>query len=159
MKNYDKLEKMLCKELEKMSEKGDLTPTSLETIHKLTDTIKNLSKIEMLEHEKEGGYSERRYSRDGYSSDGYSERRMYSRDGDWEARGNYSRNYSYDDNGSSYANPNGAHYIDGEYSMRGYSRDDGKEHMLQTMRKMMDNAGNAKEREAIRTCLLELEKA
>lgn len=154
MKNYEKLEKMLCKELEKMSEKGELTPTSLETIHKLTDTIKNLSKIEVLEAQKEGGYSERRYSRDGYSRDGYSERRMYSRDGDWEARGNYSY-----DGGSSYANPNGAHYIDGEYSMRGYSRDDGKEHMLQTMRKMMDNAGNAKEREAIRTCLLELEKA
>lgn len=45
---------MLCYELDDIAEKGELSAGSLETLHKLTDTIKNIDKIEMLE---ENGYS------------------------------------------------------------------------------------------------------
>ena len=72
-----KIKEMLLKELEEYEKKGNISMNSLDVIHKMTDTIKNIDKIEMLEDEQ---YS-REYSRDGenYSSDNdYSERRGYS---------------------------------------------------------------------------------
>lgn len=83
---YD-LKDMLCAELDEIGKKGEMSAGDLETVHKMTDTIKNIDKIVMLE------------------DDGY------SRDGDWSAnmRGNYGR-------GSSYAR-RGSHYVRGHYSM------------------------------------------
>ena len=82
---YD-LRNMLCDELDELARKGELGAGDLEIAHKLTDTIKNIDKIEMLE------------------DDGY------SRGGDWQAdmRGTYGR-------GSSYAR-RGTHYVRGHYS-------------------------------------------
>ncbi len=86
---YD-LRDMLCEELDEIARKGELGTGDLEIVHKLTDTIKNIDKIETLE---EGDYPGR-----------------YSRGGDWEAdmRGTYGR-------GSSYAR-RGTHYVRGHYS-------------------------------------------
>lgn len=75
MKHMEKLKKMLCKELDEFAEKGELGSGSLEIVHKLTDTIKNIDKIEMLDE-------------DAQSERGSSYRRSY--DGDWEATGRYS---------------------------------------------------------------------
>ena len=82
---YD-LRDMLCSELDEIAHKGEMSAGDLETVHKLTDTIKNIDKIEMLE------------------SDGYSR----SDGGVWTSRGNYGR-------GSSYAR-RGTHYVRGHYS-------------------------------------------
>lgn len=86
---YD-LRDMLCEELDEIARKGELGTGDLEIVHKLTDTIKNIDKIETLE---EGDYSGR-----------------YSRGGDLDAdiRGTYGR-------GSSYAR-RGTHYVRGHYS-------------------------------------------
>lgn len=83
------LRNMLCDELDELARKGELGAGDLEIAHKLTDTIKNIDKIEMLE---ESGYS---------------------RDGDWGAniRDTYGR-------GSSYAR-RGTHYVRGHYSRDG----------------------------------------
>jgi hypothetical protein len=80
------LRDMLCKELDELARKGELGAGDLEIAHKLTATIKNIDKIDMME------------------SDGY------SGGGDWEAdmRGAYGR-------GSSYAR-RGSHYVRGHYS-------------------------------------------
>ena len=51
---YDLKEK-LCKELEEYAQKSNMNAGDLEMVHKLTDTIKNVDKIMMLE---EGGYSQ-----------------------------------------------------------------------------------------------------
>lgn len=69
---YD-IRDMLCKELDEIARKGEMSAGDLEAVHKLTDTIKNIDKIEMYE---DGGYS---------------------RDGDWAAdiRGTYGRGSSY----------------------------------------------------------------
>lgn len=69
---YD-IRDMLCKELDEIARKGEMSAGDLEAVHKLTDTIKNIDKIEMYE---DGGYS---------------------RGGDWEAdmRGTYGRGSSY----------------------------------------------------------------
>ena len=158
-----KIKDMLMKELKKYEEKGNISMNSLDVIHKMTDTIKNIDKIEMLE---DGGYSEGMYSRD------YSERggRGYSRDGEWEAKGTYDRGSSYRgggsyDEGSSYAN-RGQHYVRGHYSRddndgyserrdgRGrFSRDESKDMMMRKFDEMLGEAKTPAEREAIKKCI------
>lgn len=67
------LREMLCKELDEISDKREMSAGDLDAIQKLTSSIKNTYKIEMLE---DGGYS---------------------RSGEWEAdmRGTYGRGSSY----------------------------------------------------------------
>ncbi len=132
MKNYKDLKDMLCEELEDIANKPKIELGDLDIVHKLTDTIKNIDKIEMLE------------------DDGY------SRDGGWEARGNYGRGMSYDDDGNSYAGRRRTR--DGRYS-RNYSRGDAKEHMIDKLEDMMDDAESEKEREAIKRCISQLKNA
>lgn len=85
---YD-LRNMLCDELDELARKGELGAGDLEIAHKLTATIKNIDKIEMLE---DGGYS---------------------RDGDWQSgmRGAYDRDMS--------NARRGTHYVRGHYSRDG----------------------------------------
>lgn len=110
MKSLYDLKDKLCMELDEIAGKPDLSAGDLETVHKLTDTIKNIDKIAMLE--SDGGYS---------------------RSGGWEARGTYG-GYPYDDGGSSYAR-RGSHYVRGHYS-----RDDGKARMETELEGMMRTA-------------------
>ena len=110
---YD-LRNMLCDELDELARKGELGAGDLEIAHKLTDTIKNIDKIEMLED-------------DGYSRDeDYS--RRYSRDGDWQSgmRGAYDRDMS--------NARRGTHYVRGHYS-----RDGGIENMNRQLQEMLDS--------------------
>lgn len=79
------LKEKLCDELEEIANKGELGAGDLEIIHKLTDTIKNLDKIGMLE---QGEYS-RDYSRDYDRESSYRRRR--------DSRGRYSREYREED--------------------------------------------------------------
>lgn len=147
MKALEDLRNTFCEELEDIARKPELSAGDLETVHKLTDTIKNIDKICMLE---EGD--------------------KYSMDGEWEAgmRGRYSRDNSYDgnDGGSSYAN-RGRHYVRAHYSRDdgysgrrgrgGYSRDEGKESMTQRLREMADEARSDREREAIEQAIRQLQ--
>lgn len=85
MKYIHELKEKLCQELDEIARR-DISAGDLDAIHKLSDTIKNLDKIQMLESEysNDGGASYRRhrdsmgrYSRDrdeysqGYSRDSY----------------------------------------------------------------------------------------
>lgn len=79
-KLYD-LKDRLCEELEEIACKPDMGPGDLELIHKLTDTIKNSGKIEMLE--EDGGYGE-----------GISYARGRGRNNRRDSRGRYSQNNS-----------------------------------------------------------------
>ena len=89
MKSMYELRDMLCKELDELARKGELGAGDLEIAHKLTATIKNIDKIEMME---DGGYS---------------------RDGDWQSgmRGAYDRDMS--------NARRGTHYVRGHYSRDG----------------------------------------
>ena len=101
MERMHDLKKRFEKELEQYMHMGDkITMGELETIHKLTDTIKNIDKIMMLEDE-DGGYSQAGEMRGGTNrggnmmpGGGYSYRRQRR-----DSRGRYSRDggYSYDD--------------------------------------------------------------
>ena len=52
MKHWEQLRDTLCRELDEIAEKGELSAGDLETVDKLTHTMKNLDKIMMGE-----GYS------------------------------------------------------------------------------------------------------
>lgn len=130
MKSLYDLKDKLCMELDEIAGKPDLSAGDLETVHKLTDTIKNIDKIALLESDGDIGYS-----RHG---------------GDWEARGRY------DDDGNSYAR----HYVRGHYSRDGrmmYSRD-GKKRMEAELEDLMRSA-DVEQREIIRRALDEMRKA
>lgn len=91
MKYLHELKEKLCKELDEIARKPEMGAGDLEIIHKLTDTIKNVDKINMLE---EGEYSQ---AYNGYSrTDGSYERgNSYRRSRD--SMGRYTRRYSRSD--------------------------------------------------------------
>lgn len=123
MKGLYKLRDMLCDELEKFGENGELSAGALETVDKLAHAIKNIDKV--LEGE-EG----------------------YSMGGDWMAGGRYGHSY---DSGQSYRRRDNM----GRYPRDGYSR--GRESMVERMRRMMMEAGNERERDAINRAIQMME--
>lgn len=145
MKVYEQIHDMLCDELEEIAKKKELTTNSLDVLYKGIDILKDISTIEAMEQEYGSGYSQ-----DGGYSQSYWNRMPY---------------YMYDDgmgmshDGNSYARGRGAnakrdamgrYSNDGrsyDYSM-GYSGDTKEE-----LQRIMNNAQNDREREAIRKAL------
>ena len=123
------LREMLCKELDEIAAKREMSAGDLDAIQKLTSSIKNTYKIEMFE---DGDYSR---------DDGY------SRGGNWAAdlRGTYGR-------GSS---SRGRH----RDAMGRYSRTDAREHMREQLDDMMRDADDDKTRDAIRRCMEQIDRA
>lgn len=157
MEYIDKIKKMLCKELDEYAMKSKLTGGDLDMIWKLTDTVKNLDKIEMLEDE--GGYSEARGRGRSYMhGSSYDDDMMYS---ERRGRGRYAKRDSmgrYSSDGGSYEG--GSSYDDySEARMdRRYSRDDAKDHMMSKLGSMMEDA-DPNEREILKDCMRKLERA
>ena len=132
MEDMRKLKDMLCRELDEFSRRDSIESYDLDTIHKLTDTIKNLDKIEMLE---DGGYSQ---ARGGGNRGGM---RTYARDG--EGGG-----YGYED---SFGDNDGYSMARRRRDERGrYSRDDGRDDMVNRREGLMSRAGSDRDREEIR---------
>lgn len=136
MDYMNKIKKMLCKELEEYSEQKTLTASDLEMIHKLSDTIKNLDKIEMLENET-----------------GYSEHYPYYDNGSSYARGR--GRYAKRDNMGRYSSDAGDDYSERD---RRYSKDKAKDRMMSTLGEMMEEA-DPNEREALKKAMREIERA
>lgn len=108
MRDMYKLREMLCEELEGYAKRGNLSSGDLETVHKLTDTIKNIDKIEILADDG-SEYSHARRRRDSMGRySGTAERY----DGGWRTD-RYLR--------------------DG-----GYSRTDGKQRIMDILESMID---------------------
>ena len=148
------LKDLLCAELEDYAEKGKksgkMSMGDLETVHKLTDTVKNIMKIDVLK--EEAGYSEDgHYMGEGriygtsYES-GYSERggSSYAR-----GRGRYAKR----DSMGRYSRDDGMRY------RGGYSRDDAKSYMIEQLEEMMEEAEKPAEKEALRRCMDALKRA
>ena len=141
MEYIEKIKKMLCKELDEYAMKQKLTGGDLDMIWKLTDTVKNLDKIEMLEQ----------------SDDGYSETYPYYMGGSSYARGR-GRNAKRDRMGR-YSSDDGMHDDYSEARMdRRYSRDDAKDHLLDKMGEMMSSA-DEEQREIIKDAMRKIERA
>lgn len=152
IKHMDEGKMTLAREIEKILKAGDISVSTLEKLHKLSDTYKNLCKIEILEEQTEGGYSEARGGRGGsrggrssyeggssYDDDMmYSERRGRGRNAKRDSMGRYSSE------GGSYEG--------------GYSRHDAKDWMMSQLGEMMEDA-DPKEREALKKCMRAIEEA
>lgn len=146
------LKDLLCAELDEYTEKGrtsgKMSASDLDTIHKLTDTVKNIMKIDRLEGET--GYSgDGRYMGEGriYGTS-YDMGSSYARKRD--SMGRYSRDMRTDDGYSDARR----HYVRGHYS-----RDDGKQYMMERLDEMMERAEKPAEREALERCMKALERA
>ena len=108
-RHMEELKDMLCEELDRIAMQGELTAGSLETIDKLTHSIKSIDTIMAME---DSGYS--RY--DGRTYGGMSRRKT------------------------------------GRNSYR-YSRDDGREKMIERLEDMMNEAKDSQVRAAIQEAI------
>ena len=153
MKHLEELKETIKRELEKFAKQGDVSVNTLEKIHKLSDTYKNLCKIEALESDE--GYSEARGNRSGnymrgssYDDDMmYSERRGRGRNAKRDSMGRYSSE------GGSYESGT---YRGGSSYEGGYSQ--AKDDMMSMLGEMMEDA-SPKEREALKECMRAIERA
>ena len=154
------LKDLLCAELEDYAEKGKksgkMSMGDLDSIHKLTDTVKNILKIDMLEEET------------GYSEDGayMGEGRIYgtSYDDGMRRGGGYSYargrgRYAKRDNMGRYSRDDGYMRRDGRGIRDGYSRDEGKAYMMEQLEDMMEDAEKPAEKETLRRCMEALKRA
>ena len=154
MEYIEKIKKMLCKELDEYAMKGKISGSDLDMIWKLTDTVKNLDKIEMLEDD--GGYSEERGGMRGRSymhGSSYDDDMMYS---ERRGRGRYAKR----DSMGRYSSDMGSSYDDySEARMdRRYSRDDAKDHMMNKLGEMMTSA-DEEQREILKDAMRKIERA
>ena len=173
MHYMETLKDLLCAELEDYAEKGQkankMSAGDLEAIHKLTDTVKNIMKIDALKEEL------------GYSEDGryMGEGRIYgtSYDGgmSYEGGSSYARGrgrYAKRDSMGRYSSRGGMSYDEdmsyarggrgenrGYSSEGGYSREDGKHYLMGELERLMKKAGTHTERDALEECMQALERA
>jgi hypothetical protein len=136
----ENLKKKLWEELEEIDRKPEIGPGDLELAHKLSDTIKNIDKICMLE--EDGGYSS--------AVDGgdYGRGSSYANRGQHYVRGHYSRDGGMDRGG----------YSSRRDSRGRYSRDDGRSEMMEHLEMAMDSA-TEQDRENIKRFMRQLENA
>ena len=143
MHDMEKLREMLCDELEKVTEKGELTAGSLDIVDKLTHSIKSIDTIMAMEdggYSSEGGYSGRSYQRGG--NRGGSSHRSYNRGSSYQrGRGSNARRDSM-----------------GRYSSDGYSWDDGKEDLIEQMRDLAEDAQDSKTKQEIEKLISKMEQ-
>ena len=160
MHYMEDLKDMLCAELEDYAENGKksgkMSMGDLDSIHKLTDTVKNILKIDMLEEES------------GYSEDGHyiGEGRIYGTSYDDEMRrgGGYSYargrgRYAKRDSMGRYSRDDGYMRRDVRGMRDGYSRDEGKAYMMEQLENMMEDAEKPAEKEALRRCMEALKRS
>lgn len=144
----EQLKKKLCKELEEYASKNKISMQDLEPLQLMTDIVKNIGKIEMLE---DGGYSEARGMRGGMSYDDdmmYSERRGRGRNARRDSMGRYSS-----EGGTSYDDyTEGSSYRGGRYSL-----DDAKDHILNKMGEMMTSA-DEEQRTVLKKAMRDIER-
>lgn len=155
MHYMEDLKDLLCAELEDYAENGKksgkMSMGDLDSIHKLTDTVKNILKIDLLESEE------------GYSEDGHymGEGRIYGTSYDNGMRRGVG--YSYARGRGRYAKRDsmGRYSRDDGYMRRdgGYSREDGKAYMMDQLEDMMEDAEKPAEKEALRRCMEALKRA
>ena len=134
--SMEDLKDIICRELDEIAEKGEMSAGELDTVYKLIVAKEKLLRIEELEADL-----------------------GYSNAGDWNASGSYGGN-SYGNNygrGNSY----GRHYVRGHYS-RGrdrYSMDDGKEMFVEQLREMMnDESLSGSDRTVLRKAMEQLQR-
>lgn len=143
-RSLDRLKSVLETEIDKVVEKGELTPAEIKPLGEIVDIYKDIETICSMEEYRDDDMSYAMSNR-GYSSERMSRypERMY--------RGSY--DYAYDD----------MSYNDGMSNARGrnsrdnYSRHSEKEEMINKLEMKLKNAKTPQERESIMECIRTLE--
>lgn len=138
MEKLHELKEKLWAELDELADKREMGAGDLEVVHKITDTIKNIDKICMLE---DGEYSA---AVDGMD---YGRGSSYANRGKHYVRGHYSRDGGMDGYSSRRRDSRGR-----------YSRDDGRSEMMEHLEMAMDTATD-QDRETIKRFMRQLENA
>lgn len=138
MEKLHELKEKLWAELGELADKREMGAGDLEVVHKITDTIKNIDKICMLE---DGEYSE---AVDGMD---FGRGSSYANRGKHYVRGHYSRDGGMDGYSSRRRDSRGR-----------YSRDDGRSEMMEHLEMALDSA-NDQDRETIKRFMRQLENA
>lgn len=126
---YEELKEMLCRELEEITDRNELTAGSLETIDKLTHSLKCIDTIIAME---EAGQSNMYPYMRSYAEGGQSNRRGQRRD----SMGRYSSRNN-----------------------RGYSRDDARADMVSDLYALMQDAPDEQTRRKLQRFIGEVENA
>lgn len=152
MKELDGILKLVGAELEAVANNGKFrSRDEIDSVYKLIDIAKDTYEIWCMEEEMDS-YSEA----DGYSRGGsYNSYNSYGDSSYARGRGRNARRGSmgrYSREGGNYATMSGGSYR-GNY---GYSRDDGKEEMMEHIQRMMDNAQNDQDRQKYQRMMQEL---
>lgn len=132
---YEELKEMLCRELEEITHKGELSAGSLDIIDKLTHSIKSIETIMAMAE-----------------SDDYSYRGSYANDGRGGNRGG-------NRGGMSREGRSGARRRDrmGRYSRNDYSYADAKDDMMDDLRELMEKAPDETMRRKLQKFMNEIE--
>ena len=143
MKEFDKIKDMIYDELDEITRHDQLSKDAVCLIGELVDILKDIGTVEMFEEniyvDDNGWYHN---SGEGGYSQGYMPKRYYD--------GNSYRGRSM--NG-------GRNYGDG-YSRRGrggYSRDDGKDHLVKKLEDLMHEVNDQNDRDAINRLIEQME--
>ena len=140
----EKLRGMLCDELDEITKKGELSAGSLDTVDKLTHSIKSIDTIIAMDE---------RYSRDGYRMDSYDGDMSYARGRN--ARRDSMGRYSSDGYNDRYSEQRG--YSRNNRGSR-YSMDEAKDDMTEKLHEMLDDAPNDKIRNAIHRLINQIDE-
>ena len=125
MYNFDRIKEMIYREMDGISDEGQLTFDCVQALGEMVDILKDISTVEAME-DSNYGYS---------NNDGYSQRGRKYYDGNSYGRGG---------NGGSMRSSYGS----------GYSRDDGtKRDMIQKLENLWNEARDDRDKDAIKRLL------
>ena len=142
MHKMEELRDMLCKELEAITDRGELSAGSLDIVDKLTHSIKSIDTILAMEN-----YDD--YSNDEMYYDDRSEARGRGRNAKRDSMGRYARR-SYDGNSRRNSYERGR--------SNNYSREDAKADMIQQLREIEMDAQDEETRRTMQKLIRQAEQ-
>ena len=143
MHKLDELRDMLMDELEKCSDKGELSAGSLEVIDKLAHAIKSIDTIVAME---DAGYSNE-----------YSNARGRGKNARRDSMGRYSSDDMSYDEYERRGNRGGRSRTNRGRSYRGYSRDDAKKELAKDLRELAMDADDSETKQMIHKWIKQVE--
>lgn len=161
MNKLHDLRDMLMRELDECSQKGEISPNSLDVIDKLTHSVKSIDTIlAMEEYGDYGEYNARRRDSRGRYMDGYNAgyNRNYSRDQYGEYGNDYGRDYNRGYNRSYNRDEYGRDQYGNDYSRRRYSRDEAQRELMDNLRDMEMSAASEEQKKMIRKWISQAEQ-